>query len=224
MVTCYEEIDRALNEAKNSDRPTIIIANTVIARVLLGLEGDPKSHGSPLGEETIRESKKRADFPTDKRFYIPDDVLKFFREAIDKGDKAQRAWNHLIKQAPYPEQNEALKLLLNPDFSKIDWPDFSDSKEMATRDSNGIILKAIAKAITGFLGGSADLGPSNKTTLKGLGEFPKGKNIHFGIREHSMAAITNAMALYGTIIPFNATFFVFSDYLNRCKNCCTIKY
>jgi transketolase len=210
---CYEEIDRALNEAKNSDRPTIIIANTVIARGAVGLEGDPKSHGSPLGEETIRESKKRADFPTDKRFYIPDDVLKFFREAIDKGDKAQRAWNHLIKQAPYPEQNEALKLLLNPDFSKIDWPDFSDSKEMATRDSNGIILNAIAKAITGFLGGSADLGPSNKTTLKGLGEFPKGKNIHFGIREHSMAAITNAMALYGTIIPFNATFFVFSDYL-----------
>ena len=103
--------------------------------------------------------------------------------------------------------------MLNPNFSKIDWPDFTNEPQMATRDSNGIILNAIAKTIPGFIGGSADLAPSNKTELKDLGDFPNGKNIHFGIREHSMAAITNAMALYGTIIPFNATFFVFSDYL-----------
>jgi transketolase len=83
---------------------------------------------------------------------------------------------------------------------------------MATRDSNGQILNAISRALPGFLGGSGDLAPSNKTYLKDMGEFPEGKNIHFGIREHAMAAITNAMALYGTLIPFNATFFVFSDY------------
>jgi transketolase len=84
---------------------------------------------------------------------------------------------------------------------------------MATRDSNGKILNAIAKAIPSFIGGSADLAPSNKTELTNFLDFPKGKNLHFGIREHAMAGITNAMALYGTIIPFNATFFVFSDYL-----------
>ena len=109
------------------------------------------------------------------------------------------------------EQNEAYEQLLNPDFSRIQWPVFE--KADATRNTNGMILNAIAKAIPGFLGGSADLAPSNKTELVNMGEFPKGKNIHFGIREHAMASITNAMALYGPILPFSATFFVFSDYL-----------
>jgi transketolase len=106
-----------------------------------------------------------------------------------------------------------MEKLLNPDLASIEFPDFTQSGAMATRDSNGQILNAIAKALPSFVGGSADLAPSNKTELKDMGDFPKGRNMHFGIREHSMAAITNAMALYGTIIPFNATFFVFSDYL-----------
>jgi transketolase len=109
------------------------------------------------------------------------------------------------------EQNEAYEQLLNPDFSRIQWPTFE--KADATRNTNGIILNAIARAIPGFLGGSADLAPSNKTELVNMGEFPEGKNIHFGIREHAMASITNAMALYGPLLPFSATFFVFSDYL-----------
>jgi len=128
------------------------------------------------------------------------------------GDLAEKEWIHRQKEAPLLEQNEALDRLLNPDFSAIQYPDFSDAPEVATRDSNGKILNAIATAIPSFIGGSADLAPSNKSDLKELGDFPKGRNIHFGIREHSMAAITNAMALYGTTIPFNATFFVFSDY------------
>ncbi len=210
---CYEEIDKAFNKAKEATKPTIIIANTIIGKGALELEGSEKTHGAPLGEDVIKRAKEHAGFPSDKSFYVPKDVLDEFRKAIVKGQKAQKAWNHLIKQAPFKEQNEALEALLNPDFSKIEWPNFYDTKELATRESNGIILNAIAKAIPGFLGGSADLGPSNKTYLKDMGEFPKGKNIHFGIREHAMAAITNAMALYGTIIPFNATFFVFSDYL-----------
>ncbi len=210
---CYEEIDKAFMKAKEATKPTIIIANTIIGKGALELEGSEKTHGAPLGEDLIKRAKERANFPSNKSFYVPEDVLDEFRKAIVKGQKAQKAWNHLINQAPFKEQNEALKALLNPDFSKIEWPNFYDIKELATRESNGIILNAIAKALPGFLGGSADLGPSNKTYLKDMGEFPKGKNIHFGIREHAMAAITNAMALYGTIIPFNATFFVFSDYL-----------
>ncbi|RRS31846.1 MAG: transketolase [Epsilonproteobacteria bacterium (ex Lamellibrachia satsuma)] len=210
---CYDDIDKALNEVKNADKPTIIIANTIIGRGAEGLEGSHETHGAPLGEETIEVSKKKLGFPENETFYIPEDVLLRFRCAVEKGELAEKEWIHRQKEAPLIEQNEALARLLNPDFSAIEYPDFSNDAEVATRDSNGKILNAIAAAVPSFLGGSADLAPSNKTALKNMGDFPKGKNIHFGIREHSMAAITNAMALYGTTMPFNATFFVFSDYM-----------
>jgi len=210
---CYNEIDEALSEAKKSDKPTIIIANTIIGRGAEGLEGSHETHGAPLGAAVIRESKLKEGFPADESFTIPEDVLLRFRCAIERGELAEKEWIHRQKEAPLVEQNHALERLLNPDFSAIHYPDFTNEAEVATRDSNGKILNAIAQAIPSFLGGSADLAPSNKTELKNMGDFPKGKNLHFGIREHSMAAITNAMALYGTVIPFNATFFVFSDYL-----------
>jgi transketolase len=210
---CYDDIDKALNEVKSAKKPTIIIANTIIGRGAGELEGSASTHGSPLGEDIIADSKTKEGFPADKKFYIPEDVLVRFRCAIDRGDLLEKQWLHLQKQAPLIEQNKALERLQNPDFSAIEYPDFIDSGAMATRDSNGKILNAIARAIPSFIGGSADLAPSNKTNLTDMGEFPKGRNMHFGIREHSMAGITNAMALYGTVIPFNATFFVFSDYL-----------
>lgn len=211
---CYNEIDKALNEAKKAtQRPTIIIANTIIGRGADGLEGSHETHGAPLGENCIKESKMKTGFNPDDSFAIPEDVLIRFRCAVEKGELYEKEWIHSQNEAPLIEQNEALRRLLNPDFSSINFPDFSSETAVATRDSNGKILNAIATAIPGFIGGSADLAPSNKTELKNMGDFPKGKNIHFGIREHSMAAITNAMALYGTVIPFNATFFVFSDYL-----------
>ena len=208
----FDQIDSALDEAKKSDRPTIIIAETRIGRKASGLEGSHETHGAPLGEEVIRVSKGKAGFPPDEQFYVPEDVLLRFRCALEEGELYEREWRHLLKQAPFAEQNEALRRLLEPDFDSIAWPDFSDVPEMATRESNGRILNAIARAIPGFVGGSADLAPSNKTELKNMGDFPVGKNIHFGIREHAMGAISNAMALYGTLIPYNATFFVFSDY------------
>ncbi|MEA3490477.1 MAG: transketolase [Campylobacterota bacterium] len=209
---CYDEIDEALSEAKKATKPTIIIANTIIGKGADGLEGSHETHGAPLGVDTIKASKKKAGFPEEETFYISEDVLLRFRCAIEQGDMAEKEWIHRQKEAPLIEQNGALDRLLNPDFSSINFPDFSSDSDIATRDSNGKILNAIATAIPGFIGGSADLGPSNKTVLKDMGDFPKGKNIHFGIREHSMAAICNAMALYGTMIPYNATFFVFSDY------------
>ncbi len=210
---CYDKIDEVLTKAKNADRPTIIIANTIIGKGAGELEGTHHTHGAPLGEAIIRESKAKEGFDPDKTFQIPEDVLLRFRCAVEKGEMAEKEWIHRQKEAPLVEQNVALEALLHPDFSSIEYPDFSDTDAMATRDSNGKILNAIAKAVPSFLGGSADLAPSNKTELKDMGNFPKGKNLHFGIREHAMAAITNAMALYGTTIPFNATFFVFSDYL-----------
>ena len=210
---CYDDIEKVLEEVKSATKPTIIIANTIIGKGAGELEGTHHTHGAPLGEKIIAESKTKEGFNPDETFQIPEDVLLRFRCALENGELAEKEWIHRQKEAPLLEQNEALSRLLNPDFSAIEYPDFSGDAAMATRDSNGKILNAIATAIPSFLGGSADLAPSNKTELKEMGDFPKGRNIHFGIREHAMAAITNAMALYGTTIPFNATFFVFSDYL-----------
>ncbi|AFV98466.1 MULTISPECIES: transketolase [unclassified Sulfuricurvum] len=207
----FDEIDSALTQAKTIKRPVLIIANTVIAKGGGKMEGTHHAHGAPLGHDVIKESKIAAGFDPEATFAVDADVLERFRCAIEKGDLAEREWNHRLKELPLSEQNEAYEQLMNPDFSRIQWPSFE--KADATRNTNGIILNAIAKAIPGFLGGSADLGPSNKTELTNMGDFPKGKNIHFGIREHAMASITNAMALYGPLMPFSATFFVFSDYL-----------
>ncbi|MDD2265878.1 transketolase [Sulfuricurvum sp.] len=207
----FEEIDGALTQAKTISRPVLIIANTTIAKGGDKMEGSHHAHGAPLGHDVIKAAKMAAGFDPEATFAVDADVMERFRCAIEKGDLAEREWNHRIKELPLSEQNEAYEQLMNPDFTRISWPTFE--KADATRNTNGIILNAIAKAIPGFLGGSADLGPSNKTELKDMGDFPKGKNIHFGIREHAMASITNAMALYGPIMPFSATFFVFSDYL-----------
>jgi len=210
---CYDDIEKALGEVQTATKPTIIIANTIIGKGAGELEGSHHTHGAPLGADIIAESKAKEGFDPEAFFQIPEDVLLRFRCALEQGELAEKEWIHRQKEAPLIEQNEALARLLNPDFSAIEFPDFSGEAAMATRDSNGKILNAIATAVPSFIGGSADLAPSNKTELKDLGDFPKGRNLHFGIREHSMAAITNAMALYGTTIPFNATFFVFSDYL-----------
>jgi transketolase len=207
----FDEIDGALTQAKSIARPVLIIANTVIAKGAGKLEGSHHAHGAPLGHDVIKAAKSAAGFDPEATFAVDADVLERFRCAIEKGDLAQREWNHRLKELPLMEQNEAYEQLMNPDFSRIQWPTFE--KADATRNTNGIILNAIARGIPGFLGGSADLAPSNKTELVNMGEFPQGKNIHFGIREHAMASITNAMALYGPLLPFSATFFVFSDYL-----------
>ena len=207
----YDEIDATITQAKKADRPVLIIANTIIAKGAGPLEGSHHSHGAPLGEDVIADAKRGAGFDPQKKFFVPEDVMARFRCAIEAGDLAEREWNHSLKTAPLLEQNEALEALLNHDFSRIEWPEFD--KADATRNTNGKILNAIAKAIPAFIGGSADLSPSNKTYLNDMDIFPKGKNIYFGIREHAMAAIANAMALYGPIMPFTSTFFVFSDYL-----------
>ena len=207
----YEAIDQAITTAKKADKPTIIIAHTIIAKGAGSLEGSHHSHGAPLGEEVISEAKKAAGFDPEKKFFVDEDVLARFRCAIEKGELYEKEWNHSLLTLPLKEQNDALEALMNPDLSKIVWPSFD--KAEATRSTNGKVMNAIAQAIPSFLGGSADLSPSNKTELKNMGIFPKGRNIYFGIREHAMAAITNAMGLYGGLMPFSATFFVFSDYL-----------
>ena len=207
----FDEIDAAITQAKANTKPTIIIANTIIAKGAGKLEGSHHSHGAPLGADVIAEAKKAAGFDPEKSFHVDEDVMARYRCAIEKGDLLEREWIHRQKTLPLMEQNEALAALENPDFSRIEYPTFD--KADATRNTNGKILNAIAKGVPSFLGGSADLSPSNKTFLNDMGTYPKGRNIYFGIREHAMASIANAIALYGPLMPFTSTFFVFSDYL-----------
>jgi len=202
----YEDIKKTLIKARESDgRPTLIIAKTVIARGAVGLEGSEKTHGAPLGEDVIKKSKVAAGFDPDKTFFVPDDVLIRFRCIKEKGELFETEWN---KKARVKEIEE----FFEKDFTKITWPEFEEDASIATRKSNGAILNAISKAIPSFVGGSADLAPSNNTHLVGEDNFPHGKNLHFGIREHAMAAINNAFAAYG-LLPYVSTFLVFSDYL-----------
>lgn len=209
----YDEINDVLVHSKEQTKPYLIIADTLIAKGACEMEGSHHAHGAPLGCEEIKNSKLKAGFDGDAKFIVDVDVKARFECAIEKGDLEEAKWNEMIKTKLSQEQKELLAKLLNPDFSKIQWPSYVSGSDVATRDSNGKILNAIAKAIPGFIGGSADLGPSNKSELEGMGSFPAGRNIHFGIREHSMAAICNAFALYGLFIPFSATFFIFSDYM-----------
>jgi len=202
----YDDIKKTLIKARETDgRPTLIIAKTIIARGAVGLEGSHKTHGAPLGEEVIRKSKEAAGFDPDKHFYVPDDVLVRFRCVKERGELFEREWE---KKARVNE----IKAFFEKDFSKIKWPEFKEGESIATRKSNGAILNAIAKAIPSFLGGSADLAPSNNTWLEGEDKFPHGRNIQYGVREHAMGAINNALSAYG-FLPYAATFLVFSDYL-----------
>jgi len=202
----YEDIKKTLIKARESDgRPTLVIAKTVIARGAVGVEGSEKTHGAPLGEDVIRKSKIAAGIEADKTFYVPQDVLIRFRCVKERGELLEAEWN---KKARVKEIEEFFK----KDFSAIKWPEFEEGASIATRKSNGEILNAIAKAIPSFLGGSADLAPSNNTLLKSEDDFPYGRNLHFGIREHAMGAINNAFAAYN-FLPYAATFLVFSDYL-----------
>ncbi len=202
----YGDIKKTLIKARETDgRPTLIISKTIIARGAVGLEGSEKTHGAPLGEEVIKKSKIAAGFDPEKTFFVPEDVLVRFRCVKEKGELLEVEWK---KQANIKEIEE----FFEKDFSKIEWPEFEEGANIATRKSNGEILNAIAKAIPSFLGGSADLAPSNNTHLNGEDNFPYGRNLHFGIREHAMAAVNNAFAAYG-FLPYAATFLVFSDYL-----------
>ncbi|WRB09347.1 transketolase [Helicobacter pylori] len=205
----YQAIHNALEEAKKSHKPTLLIAHTIIGKGAIGLEGSEKTHGSPLNKEVLKQSKENAQINPDESFIISPKNKMHFEEVKVRGVSLEALWEKSLS----PKTKEKIHALKNFDFNAIDYPAFKKGESLATRVSNGMILNAIAKECEGFLGGSADLAPSNNTHLKHSGDFPLGQNLHFGIREHAMGAITNALAAYGLFVPFCATFFVFSDYL-----------
>ncbi|WP_026943613.1 transketolase [Helicobacter rodentium] len=210
----FIEIDTALEKAKNATKPVLIIARTQIAKGSQSLCGSHKAHGAPLGVEEICISKESLGFNPKEQFFIPPSSRIRFKNTAESGELANLEWNKAFAKS---SKKSLLEEMLKPDFSKIIYPSFEEQKKqgktIATRASNGMILNAIAQALPGFVGGSADLAPSNNTELKGKGDFPRGNNFHFGIREHAMGAISNAISNYGLFLPFCATFFVFSDYL-----------
>ncbi|RKV10752.1 transketolase [Helicobacter pylori] len=205
----YQAIHNALEEAKKSHKPTLLIAHTIIGKGAIGLEGSEKTHGSPLNKEVLKQSKENAQINPDESFIISPKNKMHFEEVKVRGVSLEALWEKSLS----PKIKEKIHALKDFDFNAINYPAFKKGESLATRVSNGMILNAIAKECEGFLGGSADLAPSNNTHLKHSGDFPLGQNLHFGIREHAMGAITNALAAYGLFLPFCATFFVFSDYL-----------
>ncbi|WQU80020.1 transketolase [Helicobacter pylori] len=205
----YQAVHDALEEAKKSPKPTLLIAHTIIGKGAIGLEGSEKTHGSPLNKEVLKQSKENAQINPNESFIISPKNKMHFEEVKVRGVSLEALWEKSLS----PKTKEKIHALKNFDFNAIHYPAFKKGESLATRVSNGMILNAIAKECEGFLGGSADLAPSNNTHLKHSGDFPLGQNLHFGIREHAMGAITNALAAYGLFLPFCATFFVFSDYL-----------
>ena len=209
---------------KEKGRPTFIVLDSHIGYGSPHKQDTSAAHGEPLGDEEVRLCKRAYGWPEDAQFLVPDGVYEHFAEGIGaRGAQARRQWTELLAayRTKYPELAREIDLMQRrdlPDGWDRNLPVFpADPKGVAGRDASGQVLNVLAQNIPWFLGGSADLAPSNKTTLKyeGAGDFqaesPGGKNLHFGIREHAMAAIVNGLSL-SKLRPFGATFFIFSDY------------
>ncbi|HYW35989.1 MAG TPA: transketolase [Balneolaceae bacterium] len=216
-------VEEALQNAQEkTGKPSVIICKTHIAQGSPNKHDTAAAHGSALGEEEVRLTKENLGWDPDKKFYIPDEVLQHFRKAKENGKKWYQKWNNLWDDfaEAEPQKAEQLDRQIHRKFAdklSDDLPEF-EVKEggMATRNASNTVLNAIHKQLPSLIGGSADLAGSTKTILDGTGDFGPddyvSKNMHFGVREHGMAAAVNGMALHKGVIPYGATFFVFSDY------------
>ncbi|SDH19975.1 transketolase [Planococcus glaciei] len=208
---------------KSSDKPTIIEVKTVIGYGAPNKSGKADAHGAPLGEDEMKLAKEYYKWTFDQDFHVPEEVYETFKQATDElGGKAEAAWNELYKQyeSEHPELAAQLQKAIKgelPENFDAEFPTYEVGKKQATRASSGDMVNAIAKAVPSFFGGSADLAGSNKTNIKGGGDFdaenPAGRNIWFGVREFAMGTALNGMALHGGLHVFGGTFFVFSDYV-----------
>ena len=220
-----DRIERAFEVfRKTTGRPTFIVLDSHIGYGSPNKQDTPEAHGEPLGDEEIRLTKRSYGWPEDAKFLVPDGVYDYFLAGVGaRGAQARNQWeeNFVAYRAKYPDLANEIDLMQRrglPQGWDSDLPVFpADPKGIAGRDASGKVLNTLAQNIPWFLGGSADLGPSNKTTLKfdGAGSIqannPGGKNLHFGIREHAMAAVVNGLSL-SKLRAFGATFFIFSDY------------
>jgi transketolase len=219
-----EAINAAIKSAQEeTNRPSLIKVRTHIAYGSPNKHDSAEAHGSPLGEEEVRLTKKTLHWDPDKQFLVPNDVLQHMRHAVEQGKKWESLWQTMFEnyKRTYPDLAQELEDIRKGEFGEA-WkqalPVFgAESGAMATREASGKVLNAIAPNLPTLIGGSGDLTPSNNTFLKGLPEFQAGvhtgRNFHFGVREHAMGSILNGLALTDGIIPYGGTFLIFSDYM-----------
>ena len=221
-VNDLSAVNRALKKAqKQTDKPSLIIVDSHIGYGAPTKQDTHSAHGEPLGEEEIRKTKERYGWNPDAKFLVPDEVAAHMRKALRRGKKAEKEWNTVFDayaqaHPALADEWRAMQAGELPPGSDKDIPVFSaDAKGLASRDSSGKVLNAIAKNVPWLLGGSADLAPSTKTLIAGGGDFQKGnyagRNFHFGVREHGMTGIINGMALC-KLRSYGSGFLIFSDY------------
>jgi len=234
-----DEVADAIHHAQLSGRrPSLLLVRTHIGYGSPHKQDNFSSHGEPLGEEELLAAKKALGWPTTDKFYLPQDAVEYYRQAIPRGAQAEVEWNKKFEayKKEFPTESAEFERILTgalPEGWSADIPKWKpNDKPMATRTAGGEVLNALARHIPNIIGGSADLNPSTRTAMKDLGDFQPpefggpgtlgavggvwsyaGRNIAFGVREHAMGATVNGMAAHGGVLPFSATFFTFSDYM-----------
>lgn len=218
-----DAIDAAIEAAKADPRPSMIAVRTVIGYGSPNKAGSAKAHGEPLGEEEVALTKKNLGWESTEPFHVPEAALEHMRRVMERGREMQTEWERRRAdyEAVHPdvaaELAAALELRL-PEGWDADLPQWTaQDKPMATRAASGQAINAIASKVRWLMGGSADLAPSNNTTINGESSFTAddyvGRNLHFGVREHAMGSVMNGMALHGGVRPYGGTFLIFSDYM-----------
>lgn len=222
-INDLEAISKAIKNAKKeTDRPSLIKVRSIIGYGSPNKHNSAAAHGSPLGKDEVRLVKENFGFDPDKDFIVPEDVLDFYRKAGKKSAKKEDDWNELYKnyKKRHPDlakEYEDITAGKLPEGWEKKLPVFEAGTELATRKASGKTLNSIAEYLPQLIGGSADLSPSTDTHLEAYQSFSAkhrdGRNFHFGIREHAMGAVLNGMALSNYLIPYGATFLIFSDYM-----------
>src|ERR1700730_2759771 len=217
-----DAIESAIREAQSvGTKPTLISVKTIIGYGM-PTAGTRKAHSDAPGEEAVRETKRHLGWPEDKQFYIPDEALKHFRKAVERGSQQETEWKALVEK--YGQKHEESGRLWNsmmkgelPAGGEDHLPTFENAKPMATRAASGEVINALAPHMPMLIGGSADLGVSNHTDIKDSDSFEAGEYdgriLHFGVREHAMGATLTGISLNGGLIPFGGTFLTFSVYM-----------
>ncbi|MBX3011268.1 MAG: transketolase [Caldilineaceae bacterium] len=217
-----DAVAAALEAAHADPRPSLIGCKTIIGYGSPKLGGTPKAHSDAFGEEELAKTRAYLGFPEGSRFYVPEAVQALQATFVERGQALEAAYSQQLAayRAAYPQAAAELQQMLSGELP-AGWqnalPNFAPGTAVATRNTSGDVINALAAVIPNLIGGSADLAASNKNTIKNGGDLTAdsfaGRNIHFGVREHGMAGVLNGMALHGGVIPFGATFFVFTDYM-----------
>ena len=218
-----DALSKTIEAAKADPRPSIIMSRSHIAYGSPNKQDSSSAHGAPLGEDEVRLTKEKLDWPSEPAFYVPDEVLAHTRKAVQKGAKAEEEWQTRFDEYKneYPELvSEMMDAFAGnlPANWDADLPTFvPEDGPMPARVASGKVLNHLAGKVPMVFGGAADVGPSIKTVLDNAGDFTAdnraGRNMHFGVREHAMGGILNGLSLYGGLIPFGGTYFIFSDYM-----------